>query len=301
MIVNFAMMQRHTCDILLFGSMGDIGRTAQAGLAGHGLTVVSVDFPQNTFRDFSGYRRELLKTLERVRPTIIMPIGDALALAMLKEELPSPIVVPVDSSEKIEMLSSKVRTYELARGLGIRQPALRSAADLAAGRRVIYKRDTSFGGSGVHKPRSVEALDNLIAHENGTPYLIEEYIEGEDLSVDCVRIGDFFRAECYVSTERTYTQGPSVERLKTECPEAVSIASKLLNHLDYQGVCGLDFRRAADGELYFLECNPRFTGGLRTQIASGFDIPYIIYEKVSTFSTLTLTYGADLYTVRRSI
>lgn len=269
---------RQTCDILLFGSMGDIGRTVQAGLAGHGLTVTAVDFPQNTFRDFSGYRRELLKTLETVSPDMIMPVGDALALSLLKEELPPQIAVPVDSPEKISLLSGKVRTYGLARSLGIRQPALRTAADLAAGRRVIFKRDVSFGGSGVHKPRTTEALDNLIAHENGTPYLIEEYIEGEDLSVDCIRIGDFFQAGCYVSLGREYTQGPSVERRTSDCPEAVETAAALLSHLDFRGVCGLDFRRAPDGTLYFLECNPRFTGGLATQLAAGLDLPYLLYR-----------------------
>lgn len=273
----FALMERTECDILLFGSMGEIGPVVEADLAGHGLAVMAVDFPQNIFRDFSGYRRELLKTLERVSPATIMPIGDTLAMAMLKDEIPSGIRVTVGAPGTIERLSSKVRSYEIANNLGILQPALCTAEDMAAGQRVIYKRDISFGGSGVHKPKSPEALANLIAHENGKPYLIEEYIEGEDLSVDCIRIGDFFRAGCYVSLGRTYTQGPSVERRAIECPEAVSIAASILSGVDFRGICGIDFRRTADGALYFLECNPRFTGGLATQIAAGFDIPFLLY------------------------
>jgi len=291
-MINFANMLQK-CDILLFGTMGDIGRTLEADLSGHGLTVISVPFPQNTFRDFSGYRRELLKVLESFHPAMIMPVGDALALAMLRPEIPSEIAIPVDSPETIGLLSSKCRTYELARSLGIRQPELCSAADLAAGRRVIFKRDVSFGGSGVHKPRTLAALDNLIAHENGTPFLIEEFIDGQDISVDCIRCGEFFQAGCYVSLGREYTQGPSVERRSVECPEAVAVAAALLGHLDFHGVCGLDFRlgrffdaspaensRLAENDrLYFLECNPRFTGGLATQLASGFDLPYLLYDK----------------------
>ena len=265
------------CDVLLFGTMSDIGQTVEASLAAHGLTVVAVGFPQNTFRDSSGYRRELFKTLEAVHPKMIMPVGDTLALSILKEEIPSGIAVPVDAPDKIRLLSSKTGTYALARELGISQPALMTAQDLAAGRRVIYKREVSFGGSGVHKPRSVEALANLIAHENGTPYLIEEYIEGSDISVDCIRTEGSFRAGCYISLAREYTQGPSVGRRIVECPEAVETASTLLSHLDFRGICGLDFRLTEDGRLYFLECNPRFTGGLATQLASGFDLPYLLY------------------------
>ncbi len=48
----------------------------------------------------------------------------------------------------------------------------------------------------------------------------------------------------------------------------------MVETIDYEGVCGMDFRRDSQGNWYFLECNPRFTGGIDTQIAAGFDIPY---------------------------
>ena len=271
------------CDILLYGTMSDIGPTVRDDLAGHGLDVVMVDFAQNTPRDFWGYCRGLRKAVAQYCPSTVIPIGNTLFISRIAHEL-GDLAVMVAAPEAVELLDSKVRTYELAEELGILQPRRYSFEEIqnleeegAAEPRedigVIFKRDTSFGGSGVHRPRSLDSLRHLIEHENGTPFLIEEYIPGEDLSVDCIRAKDYFRGEAYVSLGRFYTQGPATERLKADYPEAVAVCRKILNRLDYCGVCGFDFRRTPDGRLFLLEANPRLTGGLKTQIDNGFDIP----------------------------
>lgn len=263
-------------DALIFGSMADIGEIVAKDLTAHGRNVVLVDFPQNIFRDFSGYRRELFKAIDRYHPEMVIPVGDQLALAKLSAGLPYGTIAATDSEKNISVLDSKFHTYKLAESLEIPQPRLFTEED--APEKVIFKRDVSFGGSGVHLPKSRKSLHNLIDHENGTDYLIEEYICGEDISVDCIRFGGYFRAGCYKSISRTYTQGPAVTRMATDCPDAVKFAKIILDSIDYQGVCGMDFRRVADGKLYFLECNARFTGGLDTQIENGFDIPILLYS-----------------------
>lgn len=277
------------CDVLLFGTMSDIGPTVRDDLAGHGLDVVLVDFAQNTPRDFWGYDRGLRKAIETYSPRAVIPIGNTLFISRIAHELGDPAVLAA-APEAVELLDSKVRTYGLAEELGILQPRRftfeeiqaqekayaensAAAADSREDIGVIFKRNTSFGGSGVHRPRSLDSLRHLIEHENGTPYLIEEYIPGEDLSVDCIRAEGYFRGESYVSLGRVYTQGPAVERRRTDCPAAVAVCRRILDHLDYRGVCGFDFRLTPDGRLFLLEANPRLTGGLKTQLAGGFDIP----------------------------
>lgn len=271
------------CDVLLYGTMSDIGDVARASLETHGLKVAKVEFPQNTYRDFWGYGRGIHNALLKHSPRLIIPVGDALALSQLRDRIPEGIGIAVDKEENIALLDSKVRTYELAESLGILQPerhfpagfdTLSTEPEL----RVIFKRDVSFGGSGVHRPRNIASLKNLYRREEGLPCLVEDLIDGEDLSVDCVRYGGFFRAGCYVSLGREYTQGPSAQRRSVPCREACEAARTVLDRLDYQGVCGFDFRRTPDGRLYLLEANPRFTGGLDTQIEAGFDIPWLIWE-----------------------
>ena len=291
------------CEVLLFGTMGDIGQTVSIDFHRHGIDAVSVDFPQNTFRDEPGYRRELLKAVRRYSPSMIIPIGSQLAMARFKDRLPAGIIVPVESEEKIALLESKVDCSVLAESLGIAQPRIFLSSDVTsdsgslssqmqdilsdADFPVIFKRDRSFGGSGVYRPRTREALVRLIGHEPAGRYLVEEYVDGYDCSVDAIRWHGFFAAGCYKALAN-HGQGPATERKSVQMPMLCNIARHILEHLDYNGVCGMDFRMSQSGVPLFLECNPRFTGGITTQIEAGFDLPFLLYSVAKKGQVVTV-------------
>lgn len=294
----------HLCDILLFGTMGEIGPEVQTILCRHGLRVSAAPFPQNVFRDEPGYRRGLFNAIVRCRPRIILPIGDTLAMARFKglidhgeplsailgshriteeeEEAVKNARIAVESEGKIRLLGSKVQSYMLAESLSIPQPKrYENIADIRAETQIVFKRDISFGGHGVHLPKSMEALNNLIGHQSpGEAYLIEEFIEGSDYSLDAVRTGTGMESSGYLC-HKPKGNGPAIKR--TILPEGDAVLAKMrqsaaaiLDHIDYRGVCGMDFR--ANGDVMLLECNPRFTGGVAAQAAAGFDIPYLLYN-----------------------
>ena len=63
----------------------------------------------------------------------------------------------------------------------------------------------------------------------------------------------------------------------------VGYAKKLLDYVDFKGVCGIDFRYDPQTmKVAFIEVNARFTGGLATPIAAGFDIPWVLYTLATT-------------------
>lgn len=295
----------HLCDILLFGTMGEIGRQVQEILCSHGLEVSAAPFPQNVFRDEPGYRRGLFNAIVRYRPRIVFPIGDALAMARFKRLLNNSeplsailgshkiteeaenavrnVTIAVESEEKIRLLGSKVQSYILAESLSIPQPErYENIGDISFDGQIVFKRDISFGGHGVHLPKTKEALENLIGHQSpGEPYLIEEFIEGEDYSLDIVRTGTGMESSGYLC-HKPKGNGPAITR--SILPEGDAALAKMrqsaeaiLTRLDYRGVCGMDFRADAQGNVLLLECNPRFTGGIADQAAAGFDIPYLLY------------------------
>ena len=284
--------------------MGNIGPDVRDTLAAHGLDVRIMDFPQNVQRDEFGYRRLLMKTVAACRPGMIMPIGNPVTLAKIAEEAAageSPrsfpgicdgIVFAVEKLEKVRQLDGKVCCSALAASLGIRQRNIYSSPEEAGDRQVIFKRDVSFGGQGVHLPWNRKSLENLIAHQSpGEPYLIEDFIEGEDSSIDVLRMPGFLRTACYrvvshhpaknARPGNRGAMGPSVEREACVFPEIENMALRILEHLDYNGVCGMDFRVDADGVPYFLECNPRFTGGVAFQVKAGFDIPWLLWSLIT--------------------
>lgn len=252
---------------------------------------------------------------------VIRPEGDAIRESIdtpksrrcqLSTPLLSGVRVPIAGADVIRTLDGKVSLSRLASQLGIRQPHIyiagegassstgtssetETGTDTAKGigtadaipdeafaqAQVVFKRDISFGGHGVHIPRSREALRQLIAHQSPQePFLVEEFIAGEDLSVDAVRWDGFYRCQSYRVLEHN-GNGPSTRREVCSAPEAEAALKAILDHLDYHGVCGADFRIGRDGHAYMLECNPRFTGGIASQVASGFDIPYLLWQLAS--------------------
>ena len=272
---------KYGCDVLLAGSMGDIAVTVRSSLESHGMTVMEMPFPQNTLRDECGYVRELRKDLSLYRPRIVIPIGDMTALSRFKSVTPDIACrIPVDSPAKIGMLASKVQSSRLAVAAGVRQPRIFDSVDDVMTYPVVFKRDVSFGGTGVRMPSSRKALEQLVYHEHGGLYLIEEFVHGENYSVDVFRVGRTFEFSCYrsVSNRGIKGAGPSTEREIVDFPMLGEYARRMLDRIDYNGICGMDFIVDDNGRPFFLECNPRFTGGLATQIAAGFDLPYMLVQ-----------------------
>lgn len=258
--------------------MGGISPAVRSSLESHGLSVCSADFEQKTFRDEAGYRRELFKAVNASGAGMVFPVGDTTALSRCKALLPEGVLAAVEDEQKIGILGQKVPFSCLMSRMGIRQPYLYSSIDEAEGKDIIFKRNVSYGGHGVHRPRDRKALMNLIAHQpDGEPYLIEEYIEGEDYSVDAIRFGENFTASAYKVLDAK-GNGPSTSRMVMHCPSLEDTAKSIMDELSFKGICGFDFKVDANGKAYILECNPRFTGGISTQIESGFDIPFLLWQ-----------------------
>lgn len=287
--------------ILLFGTMGEIGPVALRYLHSMGIEARLVPFPQTVFRDESGYRRELLKAIAQFPCTHILPIGNPVALSRFKAELMRlhpDVTVLVEDPQKVMLLDSKIRSYEFFRSLGIPVPQCYfSADDVPEGVRTVFKRDVSFGGQGVRLPADTRGLRNLIRTQGASgPYMIQRFIPGTEYSVDAVRLpggacsvdavsspggGPAVIASSYrcerASNGAGYSDQNRAQRTLCSMPQLEEIAAKVLEALDYTGVCGFDFIVSSqDGSPYLLEANPRMTGGLSTQISGGFPIPLLL-------------------------
>jgi len=263
-------------DILIPEIGGKIGKLVLEDLTSHGLNVATLDDSKFS-KDIPKYIRELVNEVERTKPRMIFPIFKGEVISKHRELLPKDIIIPVCDSSIIHNLDDKVYTSKLCKELDINQPKLYTDEDIESIEKypVVFKRSEGLGGSGVYFPKSKSSLEKLI--NTSKSHLIMDYIDGYDISVDAIRINGYFHAESY-RIILPKGKGFSFVRKSIVNEEAIEITRKILDHCNYEGICGIDFRIENSGKMYFLECNPRFSGGLKSSIKSGFDIPYILYS-----------------------
>lgn len=267
-------------DILISdGAATRIGRAVLRSLRKRGLECEAID-DRPVSRDEPGYLRLLKATLEEIHPKVLIPIFKAEVIARNLSLLPEDIAVPISDAETLRLLDDKCRASALCTTLGIPQPQLYSDEEAlhTHGRPVVFKRATGLGGDSVYFPKDGKALGNLIRSSGDRPHLIMDRIDGYDVSVDAIRWDGYFRAAAY-RTMVPESKGTSLIRIGVDMPELVSYTRTILDATDYRGACGMDFRiERKSGKAYFLECNPRFSGGIRSSLAAGFDMPCILWQ-----------------------
>lgn len=135
-----------------------------------------------------------------------------------------------------------------------------------------------FNGRSSQGLRIVESQSqmNRVMEECGDAagnYLVQPMIQGSVITVDVVRNAKSGRTVCLPRKELLRTlngAGTSVcvfrdEELEAQC-EAIAKA------LGIKGCVNLEFVEESPGKRYFLECNPRFAGGVAFSCKAGYDM-----------------------------
>lgn len=280
-------------DVLLTTAANAVGRQVFRSLTAHGLKVAvsdtSLEALQQHCRGAEAYAvlpdaarhpqdhaRRLAEKLQELGAKAVIPVFYPEVAAQYAQMLPEGALLPLDDARKLARLDDKCRCSRLAADLGIPQPRIYTDFDEIGEYPVVFKRPAGLGGSAVYFPATRASLDKLAASADSS--LVMEYVPGYDICVDAVRWDGYFRAGAYkVILPRR--KGFSVLRESVDMPQVLESARAILDAVDFRGVCGLDFRvDERDGRVLFLECNPRFSGGLASQRAAGFDVPWELWQ-----------------------
>ncbi len=285
------------CDVIVTYCWNRVGYNILRSLSAHGLHVWAADTSRRNicsmskfcdgsftypdpFTDEERFIDCLVGNVKELRPSVLMPTHDeGIVIARHRDRFPSDLIIPVESADKLQTLSNKKAATLLAEEAGVPVPAVYGSPDEVESYPVVYKTTVGNSAKGVFFPKSRNQLDELSEQYKGTETLIEEWIGGSDVCIDCLRYGDFFFASVYRAlVTKTDGGGTTTQREIIEMPELIGYARKFLDYVGYNGVCGLDFRVDPEkNRVAFIEMNARFTGGLATPIAAGFDMPYLLY------------------------
>lgn len=285
------------CDVLVTYCWNRVGYTILRSLASHGLKVWAADTSKvnicslsrfcagsftypDPFKEEERFIETLKGKVAELRPRVLMPTHDESVVIMRhRDEFPEDLVIPYESAEKLLALANKAVSTEMARKAGVAVPEVYGSADEVKCYPVVLKTVIGNSAKGVFFPKNKDELLRLMDAHKGEEMLLEEWIGGTDYSVDCIRWDGFCKTSVYHAlVTKTDGGGTTTQREMVDMPRLEAEAMKLLEAVDFHGVCGLDFRYdPATGRVAYIETNARFTGGLATPVAAGFDIPWVLY------------------------
>lgn len=289
---------QHKCDVLVTYCWNRVGYNIVRSLATHGLKVWAADTSKKNICSMSKYcsgsfvypdpfKEEdafiscLKQKIEELKPGMLLPTHDESVVIMRhRNELPEDLIIPYMNEEMLLLLANKAESTEVARKAGVSVPDVYTGADQVKSYPVVFKTVIGNSAKGVYFPKSKEELLKLMEEYKDEKTLLQEWIGGTDYSVDCVRWDGFSKFSVYHAlVTKTDGGGTTTQREIVDMPQLVAEAKKLMDTVDFHGVCGLDFRYDPEkNKIAYIETNARFTGGLATPVAAGFDIPWVVYK-----------------------
>ena len=292
------------CDIILTYCWNRVGYTILRTLSEKGLKVWAADTSKRNicsmskfctgsftypdpFTEEEAFIRVLKEKVAELKPRVLMPTHDESVVIMRhREEFPKELIIPYESEEMLLNLANKAWATRMAEEAGCPIPKVYKSVDEVESYPVVFKTVIGNSAKGVYFPKSKEELLALMQETHGNVFsndsemLLQEWIGGTDYSVDCVRWDGFWKSSVYHGlVPKTDGGGTTTQREIVAAPELEEYAKRLLDAVDFHGVCGLDFRYDPEtGKAAFIEVNARFTGGLATPVAAGFNIPWAMYK-----------------------
>lgn len=286
------------CDVIVTYCWNRVGYNILRSFASHGLNVWVADTSKKNicslsrycagsfvypdpFVDEEGFIQCLLRKVEELNPKVLLPTHDESVIVMRhRGRFPSDLIIPYEDENMLITLANKAKATDLARSAGVPVPRVFKCIDEVTSYPVVFKTVIGNSAKGVYFPKTREELLKYMENHKDEETLLEEWIGGTDYSVDCVRWDGFWQSSVYHAlVTKTDGGGTTTQREIVSVPELENYARMLLDSVDFHGVCGLDFRYDPEsGKSAFIEVNARFTGGLATPVAAGFDIPWIIWK-----------------------
>lgn len=176
---------------------------------------------------------------------------------------------PVPARDAFDLLNNKLAFYRFCVELGLPVPnatVFETWSDLrAAAGSLTYPfivKPLSFdGGWGV---RRVDGPDDLSGRVEYGPILAQDFIPGRDLCVFYLCRGG------EIVGEVAYTFACHGIRF-VQCPKVDAYSRVIAERLALDGVVGFDLRERSDGEVFFIESNPRFWFRMDVMSLAGLD------------------------------
>jgi len=230
-----------------------------------------------------------------LKADVLIPVfEETFLMAKHKEELRKHVKIVLPDYQKILLAHNKNQWSSIAKELDIPVPKNYSSLELQNDEQlledfrfpVLIKPHQGGGGWAIKQFDTLGALKSLLKDSlfSGLPwdrFFIQEKIQGETFCVAMLFRQGQYRAKSTYKQLREFpvNAGQATLRESIRLPAAEEYFQKLLEHLEWDGICQADFIvEKHTGIPYLIDINPRFWGSLAQGIASGVDFPFLLYR-----------------------
>ncbi|HKW44339.1 MAG TPA: hypothetical protein VJN22_01700 [Candidatus Eremiobacteraceae bacterium] len=250
----------------------------------------------NAAIDHAAFASALLELIARERYDAVLPLTDRalVAIGPLDAALRTRSTLMCPPPHIIDRVLDKSQTVALARACGVRVPTSHTVASRAQldAMRPGLRFPLIAKGKSLHHPVGykvqyfrtfAELCARSAADAEFLPNaLLQEYVGGDGLLFAVLMDRGKARS---VFQHRRLTELPASGGVgvlyESEPPDPTISAQALaiLQAIEWDGICCVEFRHdRATGDLWLLEVNGRYWGGLTSAIACGLDLPFYHWQ-----------------------
>ena len=228
------------------------------------------------------YLQFMLNTIKDNNVDCVIPIHDLEieAISEIKKIYLDITFWAVNSPEIIKLCNNKLKSAKHAEKLNIKIPKIFNSSNIKDVKLpLIVKPINGVSSRGIIIIKTKKELESITTHFKNSDFIIQEFIKGDEYTVDC-----------YSSYEKKSFYG-GVVRIRIETKAGISTKGKIvknelllkhcerfLNELNYVGSSNIQFI-VKDNIPYFIEINPRFSGGGILSYNGNFNSPlYTLIE-----------------------
>lgn len=224
------------------------------------------------------YVEELLKICEEENINLLIPLIDNELILLAENKLTfeeKGVKVFVSSKELNEIANNKIKTYKFFTNYNIPTPKVYTNEELVESQYSFpllikpYDGSSSKGVTKVKNEKELYFFKDYI--ENA---MVQEYVCGEEYTVD-VMIDFYGNIKTIVPRLRIETRAGEVSKgITKKDDEIIEAVERVIQALPNPSGCiTLQCFKKDNGEIVFIEINPRFGGGIPLSIEAGANFP----------------------------
>ena len=227
------------------------------------------------FSDKDAYTETLLNLVRNKKIACVIPVHDSEieVVAEMKEAFPDATFWAVNSREIISVCNNKKLSNKKALEAGLKVPRWYDKIEQPSiNCPVIVKPLDGVSSRGISKVESREELEKILG-EDEDDLIIQEFVEDAvEYTIDAYSTYGGKYYGCVVRERIETRNGMSTKGVVVDDAKLEMLVQDYLNKLGFKGMSNLQFFKKNE-EFYFIEINPRFSGGGILSVAANFNSP----------------------------